>query len=52
MREMDIELLEEFVMDTIDMIYSKPKHYTAEGIKKLIAYRFQLYRISRQGERR
>ena len=48
MREMDIELLEKFVMDTVDMIYLKPKHYTAEGVKKLIAYRFQLYRTSCQ----
>lgn len=46
MSKFDIEDLEKFVMDTIDLIMNNPNEYTSEAAKSTVAYRFELYRKS------
>jgi len=41
---MNLEALERFVMDTIDVIFTNPSEYEANAVKSTIAYRFELYR--------
>jgi len=41
---MNLEALERFVMDTIDLIFSNPGEYEDEAVKSTIAYRFSLHR--------
>ena len=43
---MKLEALEQFVMDTIDLILNNPSEYEAEAVKSTVAYRFSLYRRS------
>ena len=41
---MNLESLERFVMDTIDLIFNNPGEYEAEAVKSTVAYRFSLHR--------
>lgn len=41
---MNLEALERFVMDTIDLILNNPSEYEAEAVKSTVAYRFTLHR--------
>lgn len=43
---MNLEALERFVMDTIDLIFNNPSEYEAEAVKSTVAYRFSLHRSS------
>lgn len=43
---MNLEALERFVMDTIDVIFTNPGEYTASAVKSTVAYRFELHRKS------
>lgn len=43
---MNVEQLEQFVMDTIDVIFNNPGEYEAEACKSTVAYRFELHRKS------
>ena len=43
---MNLEALERFVMDTIDLIFNNPGEYEAEAVKSTVAYRFDLHRAS------
>ena len=49
---MNLEILERFVLETIDLILANPKEYEAEAVKSTIAYRFELYRQTLEGGRR
>ena len=42
---MNLESLERFVMDTIDLIFSNSGEYEAEAVKSTVAYRFSLHRV-------
>ena len=44
---MNLEALERFVMDTIDVLFDNPEEYEAEATKSVLAYRFELHRKSR-----
>ena len=43
---MNLEQLEQFIMDTIDVIFTNPGEYEAEACKSTVAYRFELHRKS------
>ncbi len=44
---MNLEALERFVMDMIDVLFDNPEEYEAEATKSVLAYRFELHRKSR-----
>ena len=48
---MNLDALEKFVMDTIDVILANPEEYESEAVKSTVAYRFGLYRQLIQGGR-
>jgi len=41
---MNLEALERFVMDTIDLIFNNPGEYEVEAVKSTVTYRFSLHR--------
>ncbi len=42
---MNLAQLERFVMDSIDVYVNSPKEYSPEGLKAIIAYRFEIHRL-------
>jgi len=43
---MNLDQLEQFVMDIIDVIFRNPLEFEAEACKSTVAYRFALHRKS------